>query len=108
MDLKSKTCKVCESNEFPITFAEAGKLFSQISGWSMENSGKILEKEFTFNNFKNALSFINKVGELAESEGHHPDILLHDYKKVRIILSTHVIKGLSENDFILAAKIDDI
>ena len=69
---------------------------------------KELEKNYVFKDFKDALNFVNEVGKIAEAEGHHPDINLHDYKKVTIRLSTHAISGLSENDFILASKIDGL
>jgi len=65
-----------------------------------------LRKSISLKNFQEALDFIAKVGQIAEAEGHHPDIYLHNYNKVRLTLSTHAIKGLSENDFILASKID--
>lgn len=79
---------------------------AEVDGW--DRNGDVIQKDFLFQNFKEALTFINKVGEIAEMEGHHPDILLHEYKHVRISLSTHAIGGLSDNDFILAAKIDAI
>jgi len=65
-----------------------------------------IEREFTFKNFKKAMVFVNKVAELAESEGHHPNILLHSWNKVRLTFYTHAIGGLSENDFIMAAKVN--
>ncbi len=74
--------------------------------WDVVNEHH-LEKEFTFKNFKEALAFTNKVGELAENENHHPDIYL-GWGKVRIVLWTHKINGLSDNDFIMAAKIDTL
>ncbi len=67
-----------------------------------------LYRKFVFKNFLEALSFVDKVGKLAESEGHHPDINLHNWNKVTLTLSTHAIKGLSENDFIMAVKIDQL
>ncbi len=106
MSLIEKKCVPCEGGIPPFTKAEAEKYLEKVEGWSL-NDGAI-EKEFQFTDFKHALSFVNKVGNLAESEGHHPDILLHQFNNVKISLSTHVIKGLSLNDFILAAKIDDI
>ena len=76
------------------------------SAWELET--KKIWREFIFKDFTEAVKFINKVAEIAESEGHHPDINLYSYKKVRIDLSTHAIGGLSGNDFILAAKIDKL
>ena len=67
-----------------------------------------IQRKFEFKNFKEALEFVNKVGRLAESENHHPDIFIHNYRKVTITLTTHAIKGLSENDFIIAAKLNQL
>ena len=67
---------------------------------------KEIEKNFAFKNFKDALYFINRIGEVAEEEGHHPDMLLHGWNKVKITLYTHAIGGLSVNDFIIASRID--
>lgn len=77
----------------------------ELSGWSLKFSPDSIYKRFTFSDFKEALSFTNEIGELAESEGHHPDILL-SYGSVSVTLYTHNIDGLSINDFILASKID--
>lgn len=80
-------------------------LLKQVKDWEVVEEVKIV-KQFKFKNFKEALAFVNKVGELAESENHHPNIFLYGWSKVKITLTTHALKGLSENDFILAAKID--
>ena len=108
MSLINKKCKACEGYESPFTLKETMEYLEQIDNWSLSKDGKEIEKEFKFNNFKEAINFINKVAETAESEGHHPDISLYKYKFIKITLSTHNIKGLSENDFIMAAKIDCI
>ena len=108
MNLKHKHCKPCENKSTPsLTSAETQELSQEIDHWLIEND-KRLEKILVFKDFKEALAFINKVGEIAEAENHHPNISLFDYKKVRIELSTHSINGLTENDFILAAKIDEL
>ncbi len=105
-DLKHKKCVPCEGGVKPLTPDEYGAyLRTELDGWVDVNKKKI-EKEYKFKNFKEALAFVNKVGELAESEGHHPDIYLFSWNKVKLTLSTHAIGGLSENDFILASKID--
>jgi 4a-hydroxytetrahydrobiopterin dehydratase len=105
-DLKSKKCVPCEGGVKPLTPDEYGAyLRSELKGWGDVDQKKI-EKDYKFKNFKEALGFVDKVGALAESEGHHPDIFLHGWNKVKITLSTHAIGGLSENDFILASKID--
>lgn len=80
---------------------------AEIPAWTLANDYLSISREFTFKDFKDALVFTDKVGALAESEGHHPDIAL-SWGKVGISLSTHAIGGLSENDFILAAKIDQL
>ena len=82
----------------------------KIDGWDVKKDEKeihFLEKKFTFKNFTNSQNFINKVGEIAEAEDHHPDIFF-GWGYAKIIITTHAIEGLSENDFILAAKIDQI
>lgn len=76
--------------------------------WEKINAGTKLKKEFKFSNFKEALSFVNKVGEAAEEANHHPDILIHDYRKVTIFLTTHDSNGITEKDTTLAQKIDQI
>jgi 4a-hydroxytetrahydrobiopterin dehydratase len=108
MELKNKHCVPCEGGMPPATREEAEILLKQVSGWTLRNDAKSISKKFTFKNFTAALAFINTVGKIAESEGHHPNIHLTDYKFVTIELSTHAIGGLSQNDFILAAKIDAI
>jgi 4a-hydroxytetrahydrobiopterin dehydratase len=105
-DIKQKKCVPCEGGVKPLTPDEYGAfLWIEIEGW-VDRDEKFIEKEYTFKNFKEALAFINKVGAIAEEENHHPDINLHDWNKVKLTLSTHAIGGLSENDFILASKID--
>ena len=105
-DLKNKKCVPCEGGVKPLAPDEYGAyLRTELNGW-VDVDQKKIEKEYKFKNFKAALSFVNKVGELAEYEGHHPDINLYGWNKVKLTLSTHAIGGLSENDFILASKID--
>lgn len=84
-------------------YGEVTSLLKRITGWSLD--GKRITKEFSFKNFVQAMKFVNNVAALAEDEGHHPDIHIH-YNRVRLDIWTHAIGGLSENDFILAAKID--
>lgn len=103
-----KHCKSCEGYEKPMNFQEAKRYLKKTLEWKISVDRKLIRKEFKFNNFKEALEFVNKVGGLAEKEGHHPDINLHSYKKVKINLTTHAINGLSENDFIMALKIDEL
>lgn len=104
MNLAAKKCVACEGGVPPLTGAALEPYLKEVKGWHVVENKKIM-KEFTFPDFKNALAFVNKVGDIAEAEGHHPDIQL-GWGKVVVELSTHAIGGLSENDFILAAKID--
>ena len=109
-DLLKKKCVPCEGGVIPFDISEIHKYQKKIDGWNLIKNDKnifFLEKDFKFKNFKESQSFVNKVGEISESEGHHPDIIFGwGYAKVKI--TTHAIEGLSENDFILAAKIDKI
>lgn len=103
MELAAKRCKPCEGGMPPLNLDESKRLLAQVEGWKLEE--KTIQKSFKFKNFVEAIKFVNRVADLAESEGHHPDIHI-SYNRVKLSLMTHVIGGLSENDFILAAKID--
>ena len=109
-DLLNKKCVPCEGGLIPFDVSEIHKYQKKVDGWSLQkdvNEIFFLEKEFKFKNFVQSQNFINQVGTVSETEGHHPDILFGwGYAKIKI--TTHAIKGLSENDFILAAKIDKI
>ena len=109
-DLLKKKCLPCEGGVLPLDISEIHKYQKKIDGWNVKQNEKkifFLEKEFKVKNFINSQKFVNKVGEVSEIEGHHPDILFGwGYAKIKI--TTHAIEGLSENDFILAAKIDQI
>ena len=107
MDFTKQRCVPCEGGEKPFDKNETDKYLSMVKEWSVEE-GKKIKKEFKFKDFKEALNFVNKVGDIAESENHHPNIYLYGWNKVRITLTTHAIKGLSINDFILASKIDKL
>lgn len=85
---------------------EAQKYLKKVDGWKLV--GNKIEKNYKFKDFKQAMQFINKIADLAEKEGHHPNMFLHSWNRVKISTYTHAIGGLSENDFILAAKIDDL
>lgn len=100
-------CKPCEGWMKPMTKKEIQPYLKEIKGWELVEDKKIA-KDFKFKNFKEALRFVNTVGALAESEDHHPNIFLHGWNRVKIILTTFVLKGLSENDFIMAAKINEL
>ena len=107
-DLKNKKCEPCEGGVIPFDISEIHKYQKKVDGWDVLKDEKkifFLSKKFKFKNFLESQSFINKVGEISENEGHHPDILF-GWGYAIIKISTHAIEGLSENDFILAAKID--
>ena len=109
-NLKDKKCLPCEGGVISFDISEIHKYQKKVDGWDIvKNSENIyfLEKNFKFKNFKESQNFINEVGKISEIEGHHPDINFGwGYAKINI--TTHAIEGLSENDFILAAKIDQI
>jgi len=103
-NLEDKKCVPCEGGVQPLKDNKLNDYIEQIDNWQVIDEHHIIKK-FKFPNFKSALNFVNKVGDLAEQENHHPDLLL-GWGKVEITLFTHAINGLSENDFILAKKID--
>lgn len=105
--LAEEKCIPCEGDVSPLTAQEISKLLPEVTGWQEEDNTKIW-REFVFKNFVQAVDFINRIADVAEYEDHHPDILLHDYKYVRVELVTHAIKGLSRNDFVVAARINEI
>jgi len=118
MDLAKRKCIPCEDKSLkPFDLERAEEYMVDVKGWELMKSadvghpqGEVLKisREFKFKDFVEALEFVNRVGDLAETEGHHPDILLHSWNKVLVTLYTHSIGGLSENDYILAAKINTI
>lgn len=105
MALHTQKCVPCEGGMMPLTIQEAEILMKQLDGWTLSPDVRKLSKSYKFKDFAEALAFTNKIGAIAEAEGHHPDIGLH-WGKVDISLTTHAIGGLSPNDFILASKID--
>ena len=104
--LASKTCVPCRGGVPPLKGADLQALESQVVGWSVVDEHHLL-KTFVFSDFKNALEFVNRVGEIAEQQGHHPEICF-TWGKAEIKTWTHKIDGLTESDFILAAKIDQL
>jgi len=109
-DLAEKKCIPCKGNMPAFDINEIHKYLKKVDGWDVKSNDEknyYLEKDFKFKNFLESQNFINKVGTIAEVEGHHPDIVFGwGYAKIKIF--THAIKGLVESDFILAAKIDNI
>ncbi len=105
-ELSQKRCAPCEGGVAPYTPAQAAEQLAQLTGWSLSEDGLRIRKSWVMKNFIAAMEFLRRVADLAESEGHHPDLHLERYRHVTVELWTHAIGGLSENDFILAAKID--
>ena len=105
-ELASKHCVPCQGGTPPLKGGELSKFAAQLPDWLVANEHHI-EKTFSFPDFKSGLAFVDRVGELAEAEGHHPDVCLR-WGSVHVITYTHKIGGLSESDFILAAKIDQL
>ena len=106
--LVSQRCQPCEGGVTPCSLDSATAQVGRLTGWRITHDGKRIRRDWTVRNFRAALDFFNRVGELAEEEGHHPDLHVEGYRNVWIELWTHAIGGLSENDFILAAKIDQL
>ena len=109
-DLLKKKCVPCEGGVIPFDISEIHKYQKKVDGWNIIKNDKdifLLEKEFKFKNFKESQDFVNLVGNISEEEGHHPDIFF-GWGFAKINIMTHAIEGLCENDFILAAKIDQI
>ena len=106
--LVGKKCKPCEGGVDPCPLPEAKQQLEKISGWYLTHEGQRIRKDWTVKNFMAGLNFFNEVAKVAEDDNHHPDLHLVGYRNVSIEIWTHAIGGLSENDFILAAKIDQI
>ena len=107
MSLTQKTCVPCKGGIPPLTPEEASGFLDQVPGWELNDASERLYRKFAFDDFVAALGFVNKVGALAEEEGHHPDISF-GWGYADIVLFTHKIKGLHENDFIVAAKVSEL
>ncbi|MFO0969998.1 MAG: 4a-hydroxytetrahydrobiopterin dehydratase [Gemmataceae bacterium] len=107
-DLRSKHCTPCEGGVPPLSDEQVRELLPSVPGWRLGDDGKSLRRQWRVQNFTAALDFFNKIAAVAEKEDHHPDLHLTGYRNVAIDLSTHAIGGLSGNDFILAAKINEI
>ena len=107
-DLAAKKCVPCEGGVPPLASDEVEALIQNVPGWTVSEDGKRIRREWKAKNFLAGLAFFNKVGALAEEEGHHPDLHLEGYRNVAIEVWTHAVGGLTENDFILAAKINGV
>ncbi len=103
--LTAKTCVPCRGGVPPLTTDEAKHYLGETPNWALDGAASRIERRFAFRDFVEAIDFVNRVGTLAEEEGHHPDISF-GWGYCNVVLYTHKIKGLHENDFIMAAKID--
>ena len=107
-ELTKKKCEPCEGGVDPCPLPQAREQLSNLGDWKLTHDGQRIRRDWVVKDFVTAIDFFNKVCELAEAEGHHPDLHVEGYRNVWIEIWTHAIGGLSENDFILAAKIDEI
>lgn len=105
MNLSEKSCVPCQGGVPPLGLEDAQSYLAQTPGWSLTHDGTRLERRFSFKNFKAALDFVNRVGGIAEDEGHHPDVAF-GWGYATVEFYTHKIKGLHENDFVMAAKVN--
>ena len=106
--LVQKKCLPCEGGVEPCSIQDAQQQLAILNGWELTHEGQRIRKKWTVKHFMAGMAFFNQVAEVAEADGHHPDLHIEGYRNVSIEIWTHAIGGLSENDFILAAKIDQI
>ena len=106
-ELKNKKCVPCEGGVAPLTSAAAKNLLAQLQDWTLNTAATEIQKTFNFKNFYQTIAFVNAIAWIANQENHHPDMEV-GYNRCVVRYSTHAIKGLSENDFICAAKIDQL
>lgn len=105
-DLATQRCVPCEQGTPPLSLEEARALLPELDGrWKLAQGGRVLTRQVAFKTFERAMAFLNRLAEIAEREGHHPDFCLKSWNHVSLSLTTHAIGGLSRNDFVLAAKI---
>lgn len=107
-ELTQKQCKPCEGGVDPVPVDEAKEQLKKLPGWKLTHDGQRIRKDWTVKDFMAGIDFFKRCAEVAEADGHHPDLHLEGYRNLSIELWTHAIGGLSENDFILAAKIDQL
>ena len=106
-DLTEKRCLACEGGVRPLDKDAIAVFLANLSDWQVDESGKIITRTFTFNNYHEAMAFVNATAWMSHDENHHPDLTV-GYNYCRICYTTHAIDGLSENDFICAAKVDKL
>jgi len=108
-DLTDRTCEPCEGGVDPMSLEEAEEYREQLEEWTLENGNSVpqIRRKFHLADFVTAMDFVNELAEIAEKEGHHPTLTI-DYDTVTVTIWTHAVDGLTENDFILAAKYDEV
>ena len=106
--LVQKKCKPCEGGVEPYSPGQSKEQLEQLEGWRLTHDGQRIRKDWTVKHFMAAIDFFNRCAQVAEEDGHHPDLHIEGYRNASVELWTHAIGGLSENDFILAAKIDKL
>jgi 4a-hydroxytetrahydrobiopterin dehydratase len=106
-ELIAKKCLPCEGGVEPCPLDHARAQLASVPAWSLSDDGRWIRRQIRFKDFVQTIACVNRIAELAESEGHHPDLHITGYRILGIELTTHAIGGLSENDFVLAAKIDE-
>ena len=106
--LITKKCQPCAQGAIPLSLAEAREYAVQLPEWILSVDGKSISRQYVMKDFLAAVHFMDKIAQVAETEDHHPDLHLTGYRRLRIELATHSIGGLSENDFILATKIEQL
>ena len=108
-NLTKKKCVPCEGNiDKAFTSFEVSSRLGELPGWTLAGDGKSIERAFTLKNFVACVNFVNKIKDIAEDEMHHPDLHLTGYKNLKVVLYTHALGGVTENDLIVAAKINDL
>lgn len=107
-ELTTRRCRPCEGGVVPLAPEQVRELLAAVPGWQLAGDGQRIRREWRVKDFAVALDFFQRIGQIAEEEDHHPDLHLTGYRNVVVELATHAIGGLSENDFILAAKINEL
>ncbi|MEO9593972.1 4a-hydroxytetrahydrobiopterin dehydratase [Rhodopirellula bahusiensis] len=107
-DWSSRHCVPCEGGIDRISADDASQYLTELPDWSLENDGNQITRKLNTGDFQTAIRHFNAIAELAEAEQHHPDLHLTGYRHLRIVLTTHAIGGLSENDFVMAARINQV
>ena len=107
-ELIAKKCVPCEGGVPKLSAAEADQYRSAVSHWSLNDEGTMIQRKVVCKSFVAAMELVNRIADIAESQQHHPDLHVTGYRNVKVVLTTHAIGGLSENDFIVAAHIDKL